>query len=86
MVDKKKLMKRLQVCAFTLNETALFLDTHPNDQTALEFFSKHQKMYLETEREFVENYGPLTHMSYNGEPRWNWIDEPWPWENDKEEM
>lgn len=80
MQERNKLLKRLQVCDFVLIETALYLDTHPNDQIALEYYQKHLQMQRETKAEYVSKYGPISMSDYNGEKTWRWIEEPWPWE------
>ena len=80
MEDKKVLMKRMQVVDFILHETALFLDTHPNDSAAIAYFKKYKEMAAEVREQYVKAYGPITHMDFTGEDSWNWIDNPWPWE------
>jgi len=80
MNEREKLLKRLQVCDFVLNETALFLNTHPDDKAALEYYKKYMEMERESRAEYVKKYGPVSRTEYDGGPRWNWIDNPWPWE------
>ena len=79
--EQQKLLKRLQICNFVLTEAALYLDTHPNNMTALEYFNKHNKMKSEILKEYVEKYGPITISDNDSEKTWEWIKNPWPWEN-----
>lgn len=41
--DKKSLMKIITQTSFALDDTRLFLDTHPNCQEAIMFYNKVQK-------------------------------------------
>lgn len=83
MINKNELavnpLTELQTMAFAIQELALYLDTHRNDQEALELYRAYQKMYDEGKAKYEEMYGPLNHMSKtDGEYRW--LDDPWPWE------
>ena len=83
MVNKNELpvtpLTELQVMAFAIQELALYLDTHRDDQEALDLYRSYQKMYQEGREAYEKMCGPLNHMSVNnGEYRW--LDEPWPWE------
>ena len=35
----------------------------------------------ELKAEYMEKYGPLTADDVMNTERWDWIDNPWPWEN-----
>ena len=69
----------LQALGFALHELALYLDTHREDQEALEMYRQYQRMYHEAMAKYTAMYGPLTHMG-PGEGPYNWLDDPWPWE------
>ncbi len=84
MNERNKLLKRLQVCDFVLTEMGLFLDTHPNHRAALEYFNKYLQMKKEVELEYTKNYGPIQFTDNNNADTWNWIENPWPWENTNE--
>lgn len=82
MNDRKTLLHRIQVCDFALNEAGLFLDTHPNDKAALEYYSRYLQMSKDARDEYVKKFGPITTRDYNGEASWKWVDDPWPWERE----
>ena len=69
----------LQTMAFAIQELALYLDTHRNDQEALELYRSYQKMYHDGVALYSQKYGPLNHNAPN-EGVYKWLDEPWPWE------
>ena len=76
--EREIMLKRLQVCDFALNDAALYLDTRPDDQQALDFFQKYQSLRARTLQEYTSRFGPITHLDYAG-GRWVWTDNPWPW-------
>ena len=69
----------LQVMGFAINELALYLDTHRDDQEALELYRAYQRMYHDAEMQYSQKYGPLNHGTPVDGP-YNWLDDPWPWE------
>ena len=75
-------LTELQVMAFAIQELALYLDTHRNDQEALELYRSYQKTYEEGRKLYEDMCGPLNHMSV-GDGDYRWLNEPWPWEYSK---
>ncbi|MDR1674834.1 MAG: spore coat protein CotJB [Oscillospiraceae bacterium] len=77
-------LKTLQMYEFMLHDTALFLDTHPDNAKALEYYKKYKAIYDEARSEFTRKYGPLAHRDINIDKpdsmKWQWIEGPWPWE------
>jgi len=80
MTEREVLLKRVQVCDFALNDAALFLDVNPDHAEALAFYKKYLDLRKATVEAFQEKFGPLTRDAYDGGPRWNWVDGPWPWQ------
>lgn len=83
LVNKNELpvtpLTELQVMAFAIQELALYLDTHRDDQEALELYRSYQKMYEEGRTAYEKMRGPLNHMSVE-EGEYRWLCDPWPWE------
>ena len=69
----------LQTMAFAIQELALYLDTHRDDQEALELYQTYQKLYHDGEMAYTKKYGPLNHKTPTEGP-YRWLDDPWPWE------
>lgn len=84
MVNQKELpvtpKTELQVLAFAVNELALYLDTHPEDEEALQLYRTYQKMLHEGSTAYSENQMPLNHTTPVTQNKYTWLDEPWPWE------
>ncbi len=70
----------LQTLGFVVQELALYLDTHPQDQEALELYRQYQKMYRKCAEEFEQKFGPLNHATPMEGKEYTWPQDPWPWE------
>ena len=83
MVNKSELqvtpLTELQVMSFVLQELALYLDTHRDDDEALDMYRAYQRMYNEGRSKYEQMYGPLNHLSVVSS-EYRWLNEPWPWE------
>ena len=72
-------LSELQTMAFIIQELALYLDTHRNDEEALSVYRSFQKMYADAAKAYEKKCGPLTHFDYAEGP-YAWLNDPWPWE------
>ncbi len=72
-------LTELQTMAFAIQELALYLDTHRDDQEALELYRTYQKLYHEGMKAYTKKCGPLNHGT-PGEGPYCWLNDPWPWE------
>ena len=81
------LLNKISKSGFVLGDLHLYLDTHPTDAHALRNYEYYQTKYNGLVKEYESRYGPLTPKLTEGEgsKRWNWIDGPWPWENEYNE-
>lgn len=80
--DRKSLLRKIQIYGFALYDTVLFLDSHPEDNGALDFYDKMSAAYKKAVMQYEENFGPLTITGVDTDTGWTWIDAPWPWEYD----
>lgn len=72
---------QVMMLEFTLHELNLYLDTHPNDQNALDRFHEIHQLVHEAREAYEKQYGPLTILSiHQKEVPWAWNQGPWPWE------
>jgi spore coat protein JB len=66
---------------FTAVELNLFLDTHPDDERALNDYNETVERLRELKAAYENQFGPLTNFGYaTSEYPWRWVDEPWPWQ------
>ncbi len=82
MNEKEKAMCALQRLSFALVESSLFLDSHPTDKSALEYYGKMKKEYTDALEMYTANYGPVTLLGADCEKGWEWVEAPWPWESE----
>ena len=80
-MNRRELFEYINQISFAVDDVKLFLDTHPENQKALDYFQKYKEKRIEALKEYAEVYGPLTvdRVSENSDC-WNWINEPWPWQ------
>ena len=86
MSNRQALMRQIQIYEFALVELNLFLDSHPDNQNALAYLKKIKPMHDEAVKEYTQNYGPLMAASGNYDNYFTWIEEPWPWEYQANDM
>ena len=73
-------LSELQVLSFAIQELALYLDTHRDDQEALEVYQNYQKLYTHCREEYLRSHGPMNHMQDTDGTQYTWLNDPWPWE------
>ena len=72
-------LTELQTMAFMIQELALYLDTHREDNEALEVYRNYQRLYEQGREVYEKECGPMNHMSVT-DGAYKWLDDPWPWE------
>ena len=82
MSERRECLRKLQEASFAIDDVKLFLDTHPTDQRALEYYEKQRKLRDQYMKEFTSRFGPISAYDVNVTNRWTWIDNPWPWETE----
>ena len=80
MNQKEELLMDIGIVNFTLVDLTLFLDTHPNDRTAMEYFNHYVRIKNQLEREFSMKYYPLNLGMAESNKEWRWGMAPLPWE------
>ena len=75
---RRTMINEIRSLDFAINELALYLDTHPDDQKALCLHRKYCKEIRDLKDKSQKMFGPLT-IFYPCN-KWRWLEEPWPWE------
>ena len=78
MNEKNMLMRKIQAENFAVWELHMFLDTHPDDQKAMSKLKQHEERLAMLVKEYESKYSSLQQKS--NDQKWQWINEPWPWE------
>ncbi|SFP90550.1 spore coat protein JB [Lachnospiraceae bacterium XBB1006] len=79
-MEQSKLLNWISMVGFAAMDMAEYLDTHPMDLDAMEYYNHLNKMKNQAERDYAANYGPLTLGTFTPENKWCWSVTPWPWE------
>ena len=75
---------QLQALLFVITELGLYLDTHKDDVEAFQLFRQYAQLAKETKQKYEEMYGPLTQLGAGQDAAYRWLDDPWPWDFEKE--
>lgn len=79
--NKLQAKQQLAQSCFAVHEAVLYLDTHPNDQNALEYYRKKQQQLIQANENYQKIVGPTRScMVDTNSGSWRWIETPWPWE------
>lgn len=82
MNEKEKALRAVQEYDFQCIEAGLYLDSHPSDHEAMNYFNASREALAGAVGNYEKCYGAL---SYSGNINtadcgWNWVSTPWPWE------
>lgn len=81
MTERERLLRRIATCDFAVVELHIYLDTHPNDQAAMAKLDEYLAKSNALRNEFIQNFGAIRASDTNA---WDWISNPWPWDNTEE--
>lgn len=80
MTQKEQLLNDIGTVDFAMVELMLYLDTHPTDKSAMEYFNHYGRVKQQMEREFSQKYFPLKKEYSDCNMEWRWGMTPMPWE------
>lgn len=78
--EKAMIMKNIYELGFALVETMLYLDTHPDDEAAIEYYAEIKDKYVQFMKKYSDYYGPLSMEYMVNDNYWMWVATPMPWE------
>lgn len=80
MSEQRRMMEAVYTNGFAADEARLFLNTHPNDPEAIDYYQKKVELYHQAVDNYEKKFGPIRPENgvMNGE--WAWATTPWPWE------
>lgn len=83
MNEQQKMMEAVYANGFALDEARLYLNTHPKNREALEYYRRKAKLYHEALNLYEQKYGPIRPENGAMGEHWAWAEGPWPWEGGK---
>lgn len=78
--NKKEVCMNVYELGFVMTELLLYLDTHPDDLEAIEYYNKMKEKYKKAVKIYEDKIGPLTFTSVDCDNYWTWVATPMPWE------
>lgn len=78
--QRRKKLYDIGIADFVLTDLMLYLDTHPSDQKAMEYFNHYARIKTQMEREFARDHYPLRKDLAESNRDWRWGSAPLPWE------
>ena len=74
--------EQIRSLCFVKTELELYLDTHPDCPTALDYYYKTVAELKRLTEQYENTVGPLSAMGVVAPDKWTWVKEPWPWQRD----
>ena len=81
-MTEEAMRKQVYETGFALDDIILYLDTHPMDMNAMNYYRFMRQANEEAVRAYEQMFGPQMADSVMGDT-WSWLDNPWPWEGGK---
>ncbi len=82
MSQKEQMLHDIGIVDFVLVDLMLYLDTHPFDRSAMEYFNHYNRIKNQMVKEFSERFFPLTKDYAESDEEWRWGMAPLPWEGE----
>ena len=82
--DAAQILQALDQASFALDDVTLYLDTHPMDRDALNYYQYVRSLRNQAMNAYTDQYGPLMKDQENSTTSWTWVKGPWPWEGGNE--
>ena len=79
-------LTELQALEFVMLELGLYLDTHPDDAEAFSLFRQYTAMEKAARAAYESKYGPLMLGNADAGDSYRWLDGPWPWNYERNEV
>lgn len=76
----------LQALEFVVLELGIYLDTHPDDAEAFALFKQYAAMEKAAKAAYESKFGPLMKSSAASGDRYRWLQDPWPWNYQQNEV
>ncbi len=85
MKNREMLKKKIHALDFAIHELVLYLDTHPVCKKAMELLKEYRQKRMDCIALYEEKYGTyiVTPADVPAKGCWQWLESPWPWENEE---
>lgn len=76
------LLRKVYEASFAVDDVILYLDTHPDDQDALNYYQYVSELRKQAMDAYEAQCGPLMIDEVQSDNYWTWVNNPWPWEGE----
>ena len=76
------LLQAVYEARFGMEDVILYLDTHPSDQDALNYYQYVSDLRKQAMDAYEAQCGPLMFDEVRSDNYWTWVNNPWPWEGE----
>lgn len=80
MMSQPQLLSYITKVSFVINDITLYLDTHPKDDAAIDYFRHYNELRRDALEKYEQLYSPLVLDTAKPEKEFNWATSDWPWE------
>ena len=78
---REKCLRNVQIHSFATDEARLYLDMHPDDEGAKQYFDRQNALRRQAIMEYERSHGPILSDNINAcRDGWHWCEQPMPWE------
>ena len=74
------MLQEIRELSFVKTELELYLDTHPNCHTALDYYHRTTDALNDLMMKYQSMVGPLRAEGVVSNDNWTWVNTPWPWQ------
>lgn len=79
--EQERMLCDIGMVDFAVVELTLYLDTHPQDKTAMEYFNHYNRIKNQLTKDYAVKFGPLNlSVADTYSKEWKWALQPMPWE------
>lgn len=82
MDNKKTMLYDIMLFDFAVQDSSLYLDTHPEDQDAFVYYKEASDRLQKAKEAYVKAYGALNNRVATN-TAYSYAKGPWPWEGEK---
>lgn len=79
-------LAELQALEFVVLELGTYLDTHKDDTEAFATYKQYVAMEKAAKTAYESKYGPITKSSAATGETYQWLNDPWPWNYEQNEV
>lgn len=80
MNQKEQMLRDIGAVDFAMIELMLYLDTHPYDRAAMDYYNHYSRIKNQMQKEFSQKFFPLNMDLAESNKEWRWGAAPLPWE------